>query len=34
MGQAELETDGINVYVIYDGKRIAERGWTCRDVCF
>jgi len=27
MGQAELESDGINVFVIYDGKRIAERGW-------
>ena len=26
MGQAELESDGINVFVIYDGKRIAERG--------
>jgi hypothetical protein len=27
MGEAAVETDGINVFVIYDGKRIAERGW-------
>jgi len=26
MGEASVESDGINVFVIYDGKRIAERG--------
>jgi hypothetical protein len=26
MGQAAIGTDGIDVFVIYDGKRIAKRG--------
>ena len=26
VGQAEIETDGIDVFVVYDGVRIAKRG--------
>jgi hypothetical protein len=26
MGQAAIETDGIEVFVVYDGVRIAKRG--------
>jgi hypothetical protein len=26
MGEAAIESDGIDVFVIYDGKRIAKRG--------
>jgi hypothetical protein len=26
MGEAAIESDGTNVFVIYDGKRIAKRG--------
>jgi hypothetical protein len=26
MGQAAIETDGIDVFVVYDGVRIAKRG--------
>jgi hypothetical protein len=26
LGQAEIESDGIDVFVVYDGVRIAKRG--------